>query len=316
MTSIAFDSPTSRDRPARRSGRAVLLTRLARALWIAPVVLALAVTLVYPTLFLLALAVSKSTLGKPFQAFAGLAPLLKVLADPLFLTAVGKSMAYAFAVSAVQLGLGLAIALLFASLLKAGRFLVSLVLLPLMTPPVMVGLAWKLMLAPAGGLVNGVLLDWGLTDAPVSFLGSPVLAWASIAFADVWQWTPFVVILCFAALATLPEGVEEAAMLDGAGPWARFRLVVLPLIMAPLASIFLLKLILAFKLFDLVSILTFGGPGFATTTAGFSIYRQAFEQFDVARAAAQTLVYAAVIGLATLPVVRLHARLAARDGAS
>ena len=98
-------------------------------------------------------------------------------------------------------------------------------------------------------------------------------------------------------------------MLDGAGPWRRLRFIVLPLIAAPLSSIFLLKLILAFKLFDLVSILTFGGPGFATTTAGFSIYRQAFEQFDVARAAAETLVYAAVIGVATLPVVRLQARL-------
>lgn len=309
MTSVTFGEAALPQRAARRGNADALLRALARFVWIAPVVLALLVTLVYPTAFLVALALSKSTLGKPFQAFAGLAPLAKVLGDPLFLAAVAKSVLYAFATSALQLALGLGIALLFASLVKTGRLLVSLVLLPLMTPPVMVGLAWKLMFAPAGGLVNGLLLDWGIVEVPVSFLGSPALAWLTIAVADLWQWTPFVVILCVAALATLPEGVEEAAMLDGADAWRRFRLIVLPLIAAPLASIFLLKLILSFKLFDLVSILTFGGPGFATTTAGFSIYRQAFEQFDVARAAAQTLVYAAVIGLATLPVVRLHARL-------
>ena len=104
----------------RRDAAEALLRALARSLWIAPVVLALVVTLAYPIVFLVALALSKSTLGKPFQTFAGLGPLLKVLGDPLFLAAVAKSVAYAFAISALQLTLGLGIALLFASLVKAG----------------------------------------------------------------------------------------------------------------------------------------------------------------------------------------------------
>lgn len=285
-----------------------------RYVWIAPIIISLIVTTLYPFVFLIALSLSKSTLGKPFKSFVGFKHFANAFTDPLFLQATAKTVVYAFASSAVQVAAGLGVALLFYSLLKGGRFLVSLVLLPLMTPPVMVGIAWKLILAPAGGLLNGVLLHWGILTEPLSFLGTPALAWTSIFVADLWQWTPFVVILCFAALTTLPEGVQEASILDGANGWQRFRLITLPLIAAPLTSIFLIKLIFSFKLFDLVFILTFGGPGFGTTTTGFAIYRLAMEQFEVARAAAQTLIFATLIGLLTLPVVKLLNRLEAKEG--
>lgn len=286
--------------------------RLLRLLWIAPVVLALCVTIVYPTVFLLALAVTRSTLGRPFGDIVWLGQFGAALADPVFMTAVAKSVVYAFAASALQLAAGLGIALLLTGV-KSGRLLLSFILLPLMTPPVMVGVAWKLILAPAGGLLNGTLLRLGVVSEPISFLGTPGLAWLSIATADLWQWTPFVVILCYAALATIPEGVREAATVDGASALQRLVHVTLPLIAVPLASIFLLKLILSFKLFDLVHVLTFGGPGFDTTTAGFSIWRRALEEFNVGRAAAETLIYAIVIGLVTVPVVKLYRRLAERE---
>ncbi|HEV7310322.1 sugar ABC transporter permease [Ensifer sp.] len=312
MTTFAF--ATDGRGAARVSVQESLLpARLARLIWIAPVLVALVVTTVYPTLFLLALAFSKSTLGKPFRGLVGVRHFAAALQDPIFLSAIGRSVAYALSTSLIQLAFGFLIALIFTSLLKAGRFLMSLVLLPLMTPPVMVGIAWKLIFAPAGGLINGTLLNAGVISEPISFLGHPTLAWLAIGVADLWQWTPFIVILCFAALSTIPEGVQEAALVDGANGWQRFWHITLPLVAAPLSSIYLLKLILSFKLFDLVYILTFGGPGFATTSAGFSIYRRAIEQFDVGRAAAETMIYAIVIGLATLPVVRLHQRLERRD---
>ena len=293
--------------------RHALRARLGRLAWIAPVLVALVVTTLYPTVFLLALAFSKSTLGKPFRGFVGIKHFATALQDPIFLAAIGRSVAYALATSLVQLALGFLIALLFTSLLKAGRFLMSLVLLPLMTPPVMVGIAWKLIFAPAGGLLNGTLITYGVISEPISILGHPTLAWLAIGVADLWQWTPFIVILCFAALSTVPESVHEAAMVDGANGWQRFWHITLPLVAAPLSSIYLLKLILSFKLFDLVYILTFGGPGFATTSAGFAIYRRAIEQFDVGRAAAETMIYALVIGLVTLPVVRLHQHFERRE---
>jgi len=279
-----------------------------RMLWVAPLVVSLLITTVYPTIFLVSLALTKSTLGKPFGAFVGLKQISQALFDPNFHNAVLKSVLFAFSSALVELVIGFALASLFVALLKAGRYLLTLVLLPLMTPPVMVGIAWKLILAPSGGLLNGLLLSWGVIDQPMSFLASPTLAWVSIGVADLWQWVPFVTILCFAALVSLPDGVREASQIDGAGPWQRLRHVILPLVAAPLASIFLLKLIIGFKLFDLVYVLTFGGPGFTTTNATFGIWRLAFEQFDVGRAAAQTLVFAIVIGIVTIPVVRLHQR--------
>lgn len=312
MAALDLDAPAmtaSTPRPVLDG----LLTRYRGLLWTGPVILSLLVTTLYPFLFLVALSLSKSSLGKPFRAFEGLKHFAGVFTDEIFITATVKTVVYAFAASFAQLAAGLAVALLLSSLVKAGRLLLSLVLLPLMTPPVMVGVAWKLILAPAGGLINGWMLSAGLISEPLSFLGSPGLAWASIFIADLWQWTPFVTILCFAALATLPDGVHEAAVMDGAGPVRRFVSITLPLIAAPLASIFLIKLIFAFKLFDLVYILTYGGPGFATTTTGFSIYKLAMQQFEVARAAAQTLVFATLVGLLTLPVVRLHRRLDERE---
>ncbi len=291
------------------TGRAGLL----RYLWIAPIAISLVITTLYPLIFLLSLAFSKSSLGKPFKAFAGLKNFTLAFSDPQFLTSTVKTVVYAFLSSGVQLALGLAVALLFHKLLKKSRILVSLLLLPLITPPVMVGVAWKLILAPAGGLLNGVLLKWGLIAQPLSFLGDPTLGWVSIFVADLWQWTPFVAILSFAALASLPEGVEEAAVMDGTNASQRFRHITLPLIAAPLASIYLIKLIFSFKLFDLVYTLTYGGPGFATTTTGFSIYRLAMQQFEVGQAAAQTLIFATLIGLLTLPVVRLHRKLEEKE---
>jgi multiple sugar transport system permease protein len=286
--------------------------RAARAIWIVPVVASLLVMVAYPTVFLIGLATTKSSLGKPFRSFLGVDQIVGALTDPLFLASVARSVFFALVSSAVELVFGFLIALLFASLLKAGRYLTSLTLLALMTPPVMVGVAWKLILAPSGGLLNGVLLDLGLVEAPVSFLGTASLAWASILIADVWQWTPFVVVLSFAALMTIPPEVREAAQVDGATPWQRLVLVILPLVAAPLAAIFLLKMIIAFKLFDLVFVLTFGGPGFGTTTSGFAIWRLALEQFDVGQAAAQTLIYAMIVGLVTLPVVKLQQRFEGR----
>ena len=303
-TADAYDALDAASRPR--------FENILRFLWIAPIAVSLIITTLYPLIFLLALALSKSSLGKPFKAFAGLKNFRLALTDPQFLTSVAKTVAYAFASSGVQLAAGLGVALLFQHLLKRNRILVSLLLLPLITPPVMVGVAWKLILAPAGGLLNGVLLKWGILAEPLSFLGDPTLAWVSIFVADLWQWTPFVAILTFAALASLPEGVDDAAVMDGTSPLQRFRYVTLPLIAAPLSSIYLIKLIFSFKLFDLVYTLTYGGPGFATTTTGFSIYRLAMQQFEVAQAAAQTLIFATLIGLLTIPVVRLHARLEAR----
>src|SRR5262249_13715587 len=119
-------------------------------------------------------------------------------------------------------------------------------------------------------------------------------------------WTPFVAILAYAALQLLPDEVVEAARLDGATPGILFWRIVLPMVAPTLLAILLLRVVMAFKLFDLVFGLTFGGPGSATTVASSQISPTALEQFDTRLAAAQTLVFALLVGLVTLPLSWLH----------
>lgn len=293
--------------PARRRG-----WRPGIGVMASPLVVALVLTTLYPLVALIALSFSRSTLGRPLRDWAGIANFERILGDPVFLASLWRSAAFAVPMAAIELVLGLALALLFHRLVRAGRLFTSLALLPLMTPPVMVGVAWKLIFAADGGLLNGWLRAAGLIDAPMTFLGSS--SWAAIAIlaADAWQWTPFVALFCFAAIRGLPEEVMEAARLDGATIWQRFLHIALPLLVPTLAAVFLLRLVMAFKLFDIVYVLTFGGPGFDTTTSGFQIWRLAFEQFDIGRASAATLVFVGFVSLVIWPASRTARRLETR----
>lgn len=279
---------------------------------VAPLVLGLAIFAAYPLVYLVGLAFTQSDLGNRFQKFVGFSNFTWAFEGTIFGTSLFNSIWFAVVASAVQLLLGLFVAYLLHSYVRRGRILRTLILLPLMTPPVMVGIAWKLMLNPAGGWLNGMLLRLGAIDQPISFFGDRFLAFPAIMLADTWQWTPFIVILCFAALQTVPEDVYEAAALDGAYPRRVFWCITLPMIAPALVTVFLLRLVMAFKTFDLVYALTAGGPGNATTLATFEIWRTAMREFDVGLAAAQTLMFAIVVSVVTLPVVALFNRLEAR----
>jgi multiple sugar transport system permease protein len=294
---------------ARANAAQPALKRLPQTwVWITPLLLALSLATLFPALGLIALALSRSSLGHPLRAWLGAGNFLAALGDAEFLLALLRSGLFSLLSSLLELVFGGAIALLVFATARTGRWLLTLYLLPLMTPPIMVGVAWKLILAPAGGLLNGLLQRAGIAAEPISFLGGTGWPWLSIGIADAWQWTPFMALLIFGALLGIPHDVLEAAVLDGASAWARLRFIIAPMLLPTLSTLLLLKLIIGFKLFDLVFILTFGGPGFETTTAAFNIWRLAFEQFDVGQAAARTLIYGIIVSIAILPVVWLKRR--------
>lgn len=286
--------------------------RAASIAMVVPMVIGLAIFAAYPLVYLVGLAFSRSDLGNRFQSFVGLDNFTWAFEGTIFGTSLFNSVWFALAVSAIQLVFGLFIAYLLHSYVRQGRLLRTLILLPLMTPPIMVGIAWKLMLNPAGGWLNGMLLRLGAIDQPISFFGDRHLAFPAIMLADTWQWMPLIVILCFAALQSVPEDVYEAAAVDGAYPRRTFWRVTLPIIAPALVAVFLLRLVMAFKTFDLVYALTQGGPGNATTIATFEIWRTAMREFDVGLAAAQTLLFAIVVSVVTLPVVMLFNHLEKR----
>jgi len=283
--------------------------RRAHRWFVAPGVLALVVLGVYPLVFVLLSSFSESSLGRPFRAWAGTANFAEALAGADVLVALARSVGYALAVSLASLVLGVATAVALHRSVRAGSAVRTLLLLPLITPPVVVGILWKLIFNPSGGLLNTVLTALGHQGAPVSVLSSADWALAGVALADVWEWTPLITILVFTALLGQDPEVAEAAALDGAHGWRLFGSITLPAVGGTIAAAFLIRTVLAFKVFDLVFLLTAGGPGTSTTTPSYLIYQAALQQFDLGRAATITLLLAVVVTVVTLPIVALTRRL-------
>jgi multiple sugar transport system permease protein len=260
-----------------------------------PLIFAVLFSAAYPAAYLALTSISKSTMGKPFISWVGLNNFVSALQGD-------------FAWSLTRTAL-FAIAVLLNSKMRFRSLGRTLLLLPLMSPPVMVGIAWRVMLHPTGGFVSRTLGQFAWLHTPSSFLGEMPWAILSIAAADTWQWTPFIVILVYAALQTLPAEFEEAARIDGAGYPRILFAVQLPLLAPALIAIYLLKLILSFKTFDLVYVLTSGGPGVETSLSSYKIWQTLFQDFNLGMASAQTLLLCLIVTLITLPVTWWHRRI-------
>ena len=307
-TSLPLAAAPVRSRIRRPSGR-----RDARAhrLFVSPAVLALLVLGLYPLLFILAAALSESSLGKPFQEWVGTANLEAALLDADIVASLVRGTAYAVGVSVVSLVLGVVVALALRHSVASGSIVRTVLLLPLIMPPVIVGTLWKLIYNPGGGLLATLTGFAGGDPASVSPLSSSAWSLPAIAVADVWEWTPLVALLVFTALLAQDEEPIEAARLDGAHGFGLFRHITLPAIAGVVAAAFFIRLVLAFKVFDLIFMMTSGGPGQSTTTASYIVYQLALREFDVGMAAAVTLLLAVVVTVVTLPVAFLTRRLQA-----
>lgn len=292
---------TSRRRARRASwtGRALL----------APAVIAIVIIAIYPLGYIIAASFSESSLGRPFTEWVGFDNFAALLGDGVTLPSLGRSLLFAIPSALIALVAGLVVALSLDAAVKGGRVIRVLLLLPLMTPPVMAGVIWKLMLAPTGGLLNNIGQSFAPGSEPFLFLGSSPAAMISVILVDAWQWTPFCVLLVFAALQTLPTEVYEASQVDGAGVWQTFWRVTFPLVLPSLITVLLLKLVVSFKIFDLVFIMTSGGPGFDTTVSSFQIYRTGLQTFDVGAAAAQTIAFLVLVTIVILPLNAVRQRL-------
>jgi multiple sugar transport system permease protein len=217
--------------------------------------------------------------------------------DPVFWSSVRTTARFVAASVSVEMLLGFAMALVLAAQVRRSRWLMPLLLLPMMLAPVAVGLLWKLVLQGDFGMVAYYLHKLGLIGAETSLLGDPEFALTTMVFIDVWQWTPFVTLVSLAGLLGLPRAPFEAAMMDGAGRWRLFFDVTLPLMRPLLAMILLLRTIDAFKEFDKVFLMTGGGPGTSTELLSLYVYRVNFRNWDLG--------YGAVCALAVYLVVLL-----------
>jgi len=180
----------------------------------------------------------------------------------------------------------------------------AIIILPILIPGIVIGAIWKLMLNYDFGLVNKTLSLLGIM--PHDWLGTPETALLSVIAVDIWHWTPFCFLLFLAGLESLPQDVFEAAEMDGAGPWQELIYVTLPLMIPTIIVTFAFRLVLAFKVFDEVYLLTSGGPGTATEVISFTLYQRFFTEDKAGYGSAMSVAVIFLVSL--LLVVALSAR--------
>jgi multiple sugar transport system permease protein len=278
--------------------------------FLAPAVALLLALTVYPFFYIVRLSLYRMSPGG--EVFVGADNFLRLVRDPLFFQSLGQTLVFTVGALALEFGLGLGLALLLDSQIRGRNLWRSLLLLPMILPPVVVGVIWRLIYNPNFGVLNGALQLGGVDTSRLTWLADPSVALAAVIVVDVWEWTPFVFLILLAGLQAVPEEPYEAARIDGASAWQTFRHVTLPLLAPAILVALLLRTIDLLRIFDQVFILTQGGPGFATETISLYIYKTAFRFFDFGYAAAMSL----LLLVGTLMVSRLYLRFLQRAGRS
>ena len=224
------------------------------------------------------------------------------LTDPLFWSSFKVTLIFVGGVIVFQLTIGLAIALLINNLPRGQQLVATVIVLPVVLAPMVVGFQWRV-------LYDG---DFGPLDYLLQQIGLPALAWTgdarlalpSLMLVDFWEWTPFVVLLLYAGLRSLPQPLFEASRVDGSTPWQTFWSITVPLLRPAIAIVLILRIIATFKLFDIVFVLTQGGPGTATENLTYYTYTQGFTYFKYG--------YATALGIIEMIMVTILANIVLR----
>lgn len=235
--------------------------------------------------------------------FVGLANYLRIVQEPEFWRAMGNGLVYSLSAIALQVAIGIAFAMVLNQPFPGQRLVRGLATLPYLLPTVVVALCFQWLADGSVGLVTVLARDWGFGTIP--WFEQPATARMSVILASVWLWTPFVTICVLAGLQTIPPALYEAGKVDGAGPLALFWHVTLPQLKPVLTVVVLLRAIWMFNKFDVIWLLTRGGPLGATEHLPVLAYKRAFSLFDVGGGAA----VATVSFLALMIVVTAYLRL-------
>jgi multiple sugar transport system permease protein len=272
-----------------------LHTRRDVLLLVAPAALYLVVFSVFPLVYSLGISFFDWSQTTSTFTFIGLDNYTRLAADPVFWQAAVNTAVLVIASIAIQVVLGTALALFFDLHLRGSWFVRGVLILPMLLTPIVVGLMWRALLNPDWGMVNWVLGELGLPQ-PL-WLADPKLALITLVLVDSWQWTPFIMVIVFARLQALPRDVFEASAVDGAGRVATLRRITLPLLAPAILFAAVFRSIDAFRSFDVVFGLTYGGPGRLTTTISFYAWETGFSftRYGYASAIAYVMVVVATV---------------------
>ncbi|KAA0259644.1 MAG: sugar ABC transporter permease [Chloroflexi bacterium] len=278
---------------------------------VAPLVIVLLLLVAYPTFQLLRMSVSEVDIvkGEAVWEFVGLKHLETARQDQVVPTALKNTLVFVVAVVIIETFLALVISIL----VSRSKHLVGLyrtvLLIPLLVPPIAIGTMWRLMYDYNYGFINQALKLIGIVAVP-TWTADPQLAMPSVVLVDLWHWTSFMFLIILAGLESMPQEVNEAARVDGASESQILRYITLPLLRPTLITAVMLRTIFAFKVFDEIFLLTGGGPGTATEVISLYIYDVFSSQFRLGYASFLALGLSVIISVFVIFYRRLGRRAA------
>jgi multiple sugar transport system permease protein len=281
------------------------VSRWTLAMYLGPAILVMAVACLYPVLTAFQLAGYKWEMGTPWSSaqWVGLDNFVAAFGNEQVWASLWTTLLFAGICVSAEMVLGIALALALEHPVRGMAIFRTVFILPMMIAPIAVGLAWRYMFDAQFGLINALLGLAGIKA--MTWLADPTLAFVAIVIADIWQWTPFVFIMMLAALASVDGAVMEAARIDGANWWQQIFLVKLPMVMHVIAITLMMRLIDAFRVLEVIYVLTFGGPGNSTEILAVHIYKTAFVGQQMGVAAAVSVLLLVVVAALSWGALRL-----------
>lgn len=265
----------------------------------------IALVIVFPLVyaFYLSLQDFDLSVGPDYEYVGGRNYVEALFKDQRFLGSVWNTAVIIAPSLAVELLLGLGIALLLNRVIRGRPIVTALLAIPAMVSPVMAAMAWRMMYGVKYGAINNLGRQLGILDVYFDWFASPAIAVTAVVLVEVWHNTPFMMLVLLAGLQSIPQELYDAAKVDGATPWQSFWSVTLPLLRFTMAVGVMIRLIDLTKLFGLIFVLTYGGPGSSTETVAFNTYLVGFKDFRMSYASA--LSYVIVGGVLVLTLVFL-----------
>ncbi|NOY08685.1 MAG: sugar ABC transporter permease [Spirochaetes bacterium] len=236
------------------------------------------------------------------KKFFGFTNFIRIITDRLFQKSFINTIIFSAAATFAEVGIGLFLALLFYGFFKGKRLFMITIIFPMMISTMVICSIWKTLYHYDIGLFNYILKSIGLH--PVGWLINPKMALFSVIIVDIWQWTPFAFIILQAGLNTIPGEIFEAASIDGANYYKTIKLITLPILFNQILLVILLRTIDTFRIFGKVYALTQGGPGNATETVTYYVYREGFTYFNLGRASTASIYILIVISLISVLYIR------------
>lgn len=279
-------------------------------IFVAPTIVILLAINIFPLVWTIYLSFTNYRVNRPNKdvEFIGLRNYKRILSDPDIWVTMQATAHFLIWTIVFQVLIGFTLAYLINKKFKGNDLWTTIIVLPMMLSPAVVGNFWTFLYQPQIGLFNGFIsLFTGVDPASFSMIGDVALAPWAIVIVDTWMWTPFVMLICLAGLRSIPDSIYEAAECDRASNWRQFWTITIPMVLPFLMLAVLFRGIENFKMFDLVVQLTGGGPGNLTTLTSIDLKREAFEKWRTGYASAYAVIlFVTVFGLASIYVKALN----------